>query len=80
MPQGALTSSYISNLVMKEFDEEIGNYCKENGISYTRYSDDMTFSGDFLPNVLIKKVEKLLSNLCLMLNYNKIHVIRCNTR
>lgn len=57
MPQGALTSSYISNLVMKEFDEEIGNYCKENGISYTRYSDDMTFSGDFLPKVLIKKLK-----------------------
>ena len=76
LPQGAPTSSYISNLVMKEYDEEIGNWCKERNIEYTRYSDDMTFSGDFIPSEIIKMVRKYLYKLGLKINNKKIHVIR----
>ena len=75
LPQGAPTSAYISNLVMKDFDYEIGNYCKENNITYTRYSDDMTFSGDFNPSKIISKVRKLLYKLNLKINNKKIKVI-----
>ena len=73
--QGASTSSYISNLVMKDFDEEIGSFCNSLNISYTRYSDDMTFSGDFNPNIVIKKVKEELLKQGLFLNKDKIHVI-----
>ncbi len=75
LTQGSPTSSYISNLVMKDFDEEIGYYCEMNNISYTRYSDDMTFSGDFNPSEVIVKVRKMLYKLGLELNDSKIHVI-----
>lgn len=75
LPQGAPTSSYISNLVMKEFDEEIGEYCNQRDISYTRYSDDMTFSGDFSPREIISKVRKMLYKLNLKINNKKIHII-----
>lgn len=75
LPQGAPTSSYISNLVMKDFDEEIGKWCENNNISYTRYSDDMTFSGDFNPSTIIKKVRKELYKYNLKINNKKIHVI-----
>lgn len=75
LPQGAPTSSYISNLVMKEFDTEIGEYCKSKDISYTRYSDDMTFSGDFNPREIITKVRKMLYKLNLKINNKKVHVI-----
>ena len=47
LPQGAPTSGCISNIVLRSFDEKIGLFCKNNDIEYTRYSDDMTFSGDF---------------------------------
>ena len=73
--QGSPTSSYISNLVMKEFDEILGRWCDKNNISYTRYSDDMTFSGNFNPSEIIIKVRKMLYKLGLELNENKIHVI-----
>lgn len=76
LPQGAPTSSYISNLVLKEFDEYIGVICKEENISYTRYSDDMTFSGDFNPSKIITIVKKELRKYNLELNNEKIHVIR----
>ena len=80
LPQGAPTSSYISNLVMKEFDDELGEYCKQQNIAYTRYSDDMTFSGDFNPSLIIKKVRKMLYKLNLELNNDKIHVVYNNKR
>lgn len=80
LPQGAPTSAYISNLVMKSFDEELGNWCHSNKITYTRYSDDMTFSGDFHPSEVITKVRKMLKCLGLELNDSKIHVIRQSAR
>ena len=75
LTQGSPTSAYISNLVMKEFDEVLGLWCEENNISYTRYSDDMTFSGEFNPREVIVKVRKMLYKLGLELNNKKIHII-----
>ena len=75
LTQGSPTSAYISNLVMKEFDEELGNWCNLKNISYTRYSVDMTFSGEFNPSELIVKVRKMLYKLGLELNNNKIHIV-----
>lgn len=75
LTQGSPTSAYISNLVMKEFDEELGNWCNLRNISYTRYSDDMTFSGAFNPSELIIKVRKMLYKVGLELNNDKIHIV-----
>lgn len=75
LTQGSPTSAYISNLIMKEFDVEIGNWCNINDISYTRYSDDMTFSGNFNPSELIIKIRKMLYKLGLELNNDKIHIV-----
>ncbi len=44
LPQGAPTSPAISNIVMKEFDDTVGRWCRDRNISFTRYCDDMTFS------------------------------------
>ena len=76
LTQGSPTSAYISNLVMKEFDEAIGAWCEEKNISYTRYSDDMTFSGNFKPSEVIIKVRKMLYKLGLQLNNDKIHIVK----
>ncbi len=46
LPQGAPTSSALSNIVMKNFDDILGNWCREKYITYTRYCDDLTFSAD----------------------------------
>lgn len=78
LPQGAPTSSYISNLIMRDFDEKIGGFCEENNINYTRYSDDMTFSGDFDVKKVIYKVKDELKKFGMQLNYDKIRVIYSN--
>ena len=78
--EGASVSPYISNLVMREFDEEIGEYCTLNKIDYTRYSDDMTFSGDFNPTDIIIKVRKMLYKLGLRLNDEKTIILTNSKR
>lgn len=44
LPQGAPTSPLLSNLVMTNIDEVIQQASKLAGLTYTRYSDDLTFS------------------------------------
>ncbi len=78
LPQGAPTSPYLSNLVMKHFDEIIGAYCEKQGISYTRYCDDLTFSGDFDYWKLKKKVSNFLNKMGFVLNEKKTKVIKQN--
>lgn len=80
LPQGAPTSGYISNIVMRSFDEKIGKYCEENGITYTRYSDDLSFSGDFDVNEIIVLAQNLLKEKGLKLNKKKIKVVSKKTR
>lgn len=75
LPQGAPTSAAISNLVMKPFDDYMGSWCEERGIRYSRYCDDMTFSGDFDAGAVIRKVGGFLNEMGFELNQEKTHVI-----
>src|SRR5690606_5965066 len=42
---GAPSSPIVSNLLMFEFDKIVTSEADRRGIRYTRYADDMTFSG-----------------------------------
>ncbi len=46
LPQGAVTSAYLANIVCRNLDYRIAGYCNRRDIAYTRYADDMTFSCD----------------------------------
>lgn len=76
LPQGAVTSPMISNLVMKPFDEYIGKWCKGREIHYTRYCDDMTFSGDFDEKEVKNKVRSFLQVMGFELNLKKTKVLK----
>ncbi|NHQ69207.1 reverse transcriptase domain-containing protein, partial [Elizabethkingia miricola] len=79
LPQGAPTSPYLSNLILMKFDDTIANYCKEKSIKYTRYADDMAFSGsDFDKEILIKLVQSELNKVDLKLNKSKINFMKQN--
>lgn len=45
LPQGVNCSPDISNHCFYELDVELSEYANKHGIRYTRYADDMTFSG-----------------------------------
>ncbi|MBC6129345.1 trypsin-like serine protease [Listeria booriae] len=44
LPQGAVTSPMISNIICYSLDKEINRLAKRNGCIYTRYADDLTIS------------------------------------
>ena len=80
LPQGAPTSPMISNIIMKEFDDIVGQWCNERDIAYTRYCDDMTFSGNFDPMPVIALVRKELKKIGLYLNDKKTTIVRKGQR
>lgn len=80
VPQGAATSPYISNLILKNFDEEIGNFCIKKNIRYSRYADDMTFSGDFDEKIIIRLVKRKLKKRRLTLNTLKTKIFTNNEK
>ncbi|MDX2072060.1 MAG: reverse transcriptase family protein [Haliscomenobacter sp.] len=45
LPMGAPTSPILSNLASIPLDQDLQHYAKERGWAYTRYADDMSFSG-----------------------------------
>ena len=71
LPQGVPTSPYLSNLIFKEADTVLADYCKQRKIRYTRYADDLSFSGDFDENELLNLVTKSIENLNLHINRSK---------
>jgi retron-type reverse transcriptase len=75
LPQGAPTSPTISNIIMCDFDEKVGAFCNNKGIAYTRYCDDMTFSGDFDEGEVIALVKSELKKLGLFLKNRKTTVV-----
>ena len=75
LPQGAPTSPTVSNLVMRPFDVHMGEWCREREIRYTRYCDDLTFSGVFASEEVIRKVRGFLQVYGFELNRKKTRVL-----
>ena len=80
LPQGAPTSPMLSNLVMRDIDKQIAELADTIGLTYTRYSDDITFSttGEFDRERAIKVVRKttaILRRIGLHVNNKKTRII-----
>lgn len=58
LPQGAVTSPYIANLVCYHMDVRLNGYCSRKDIVYTRYADDLSFSSN--NRMLLNKIEKFV--------------------
>ncbi len=80
LPQGAPTSPALSNIVMKRFDNYIGNWCKKRGIAYTRYCDDLTFSADIPMYNVYAKVKSMLEDMGFEINNKKTHFVTSTSR
>ena len=76
LPQGAPSSPAITNIILYEFDEQVGQWCQDRGIAYTRYCDDMPFSGDFDPAEVIRFVRLELKKMGFLLNEQKTRIQR----
>jgi len=80
LPQGAPTSPYLSNIYFKSADELISKYCLGRKIMYTRYADDLSFSGEFDENELLKVITDVVNSLNLHINESKTKLMTPNMR
>ncbi len=80
LPQGAPTSPYLSNLRCREMDGRLGKIAERYGLVYTRYADDMTFSGDRELDFLVPLVEGELVRNGFVSNQEKMRIFRENDR
>lgn len=75
LPQGAVTSPMLANIVFYPIDEQLTNLSQKRRITYTRYADDLSFSGNVKPRVL-----EMMNQCEQILNKNNFKVKRSKTR
>ena len=73
-PQGAPTSPILSNIIFRPVDEKISNYCNNNHLTYTRYADDITVSGDNINAIIIEDITKILRDNGYKINRKKTRI------
>lgn len=80
LPQGASTSPMLANLICRNLDLRLGSLAKKRGLLYTRYADDLTFSGDITTvDGLLLTVETIVQSEGFLLSKKKTRVMRRNS-
>lgn len=84
LPQGSPTSPAISNLICWKLDRRLTGLARKFGATYTRYGDDLTFSGDFnrpnRPGRLIGMARAIVSDEGFVVGRHKTRIMRHNRR
>ena len=83
VPQGALTSPALSNLLVQKLDKRLTSAAQKLGFVYTRYADDLTFSHleDSAPvGLLLTLVRQIVADEKLTVNEKKTQVLRASDR
>jgi RNA-directed DNA polymerase len=80
LPQGAPTSPALSNLIFLRADARIAGFTNKHGIRYTRYADDLSFSGEFNEGMVIKFIESVLKDEELEINSKKTRLMHRHQR
>ncbi|MBR1930901.1 MAG: retron St85 family RNA-directed DNA polymerase [Lachnospiraceae bacterium] len=80
LPQGAPTSPYLANLACREMDRELLEFAQNHKLIYTRYADDMTFSGNVEMDKLIKGIVQIVYAHGFMVNTRKTRISTGNQR
>lgn len=71
LPQGACTSPTLSNLVFSPIDVRLTGLANFFGLKYSRYADDLAFSGGRIPRDLSSLVGDILLEYGFYLNHKK---------
>ena len=81
LPQGACTSPYLSNIITKRLDKKISKICTQYRIKYSRYADDLTFSGEFIPRPFFQEIVSTIKNEKFKINEAKtLHLRKENKK
>ena len=79
LPQGACTSPALSNICFRSCDEELARYATHHNLVYTRYSDDLFFSGTIdTAGEVVHQLTHILSRHGFRVNKEKTKVLHQN--
>lgn len=71
LAQGAATSPALANIVCKKLDSRLQKLADKSGITYTRYADDLTFSGAYINDGFSMLVTDIVRDYGLSVNQEK---------
>jgi len=76
--QGAPTSPGLCNAVVRRMDARLSGLAKKHGFTYSRYADDLAFSGDDVAKVqlLINRATRIITTEGFVVNGEKTRVMR----
>ncbi|WP_229415887.1 reverse transcriptase family protein [Pseudoduganella armeniaca] len=84
LPQGAPTSPALTNILCRRLDARLQGAAAKLGFSYTRYADDLTFSGPEatrkLAGKLLWRVRQIVADEGFTPHPHKQHVMRASQR
>jgi RNA-directed DNA polymerase len=82
LPQGAPTSPAITNILCFSLDSRLQGLANKLRCNYTRYADDITFSGgeDINAQQLVWRIKKILQDEGFTVHPEKIRIMRKGTR
>lgn len=80
LPQGSPTSPTLSNLIVLRMDRRFAGFALKEKIRYTRYADDITFSGKFQVGRIIRFARKVVAEEGLELNEEKTRLMQRHQR
>lgn len=76
LPQGAPTSPYLSNIIAKQLDKRLIGLSQRYNLRYTRYADDLTFSGDSIPTKLLEYINEIVNSEGFTINLDKTRLYK----
>lgn len=80
IPTGSPTSPVISNIICRKLDKRFVNLGDKTGFAYSRYADDMTFSGDKELVRMIPFFREIVHDEGFAMNEKKLRILRAGRR
>jgi RNA-directed DNA polymerase len=81
LPTGAPTSPVISNFICLKLDVDLKDFCSKNGLYYSRYADDLTFSSDsFIPMNTVLDLINVIKQNNFQINEKKLRMKSSNRK
>jgi len=80
LPQGAATSPALSNILLRHLDFMLFGLADKHNVSYTRYADDLAFSGKSLSPHFVTSVEEVIAEAGFVINPAKKRLISAGRR
>ncbi|MCI9407019.1 MAG: RNA-directed DNA polymerase [Clostridia bacterium] len=74
LPQGSPASPIISNIITLKLDKRLNNLAAKYNCTYTRYADDMTFSGNKNIRIILPVIQEIITDEGFTINLDKLRL------